>query len=193
VISIRRAVPADAVAIGAVHVAAWRSAYPTILPDAYLARMSVTRQAIGYERSIRRGVSVHVAHNTQSGAQPGAEPGATRPRVVGFATAAPHAHALGDGEIETLYVLDDWRDQGIGRSLMSAVARDLAEAGCASAYCWVLRENPSRWFYRRVGGREVASASVRVAGLDIPQTAYAWNPIAQLFARADGGSGAGQA
>jgi hypothetical protein len=30
-ISIRRARPADAVAIGAVHVAAWRSAYPGIL------------------------------------------------------------------------------------------------------------------------------------------------------------------
>jgi GNAT superfamily N-acetyltransferase len=177
VISIRRAVPADAVAIGAVHVAAWRSAYPTILPDAYLARMSVTRQAIGYERSIRHGVSVHVAHNDQFGGN--------RPRVVGFATGARQAHALGDGEIETLYVLDDWRDQGIGRGLLSAVGRDLADAGCSSAYCWVLRDNPSRWFYRRVGGREVAVATVRVAGMEIPQTAYAWHPIGLLFARAD--------
>ncbi len=180
-IAVRRAIPADAVAIAAVHVAAWRSTYPGILPDAYLARMSVTRQSIGYERSIRRGVSVHIAHNDQFGG--------TRPRVVGFATAAPHAHTLGDGEIETLYVLDDWRDQGIGRALMAAVARDLAAAGCASAYCWVLRDNPSRWFYQHVGGRPAATATVRVAGLAIPQTAFVWDPIDRLFAAAEGAEG----
>ncbi|MBV9785789.1 MAG: GNAT family N-acetyltransferase, partial [Acidisphaera sp.] len=39
-IAIRRARPADAAAIAAVHVAAWRSAYPGILPDTYLARLS---------------------------------------------------------------------------------------------------------------------------------------------------------
>jgi predicted GNAT family acetyltransferase len=183
VITVRRAEPADAVAIAAVHVSAWRSTYPGILPDAYLARMSVTRQAIGYERSIRRGVSVHVAQNSQH-SQNAHLPG--RPRIVGFATGAPHAHTLGDGEIETLYVLDDWRDRGIGRGLMAAVARDLAGTGCGSAYCWVLRDNPSRWFYQRVGGRPAASATVRVAGLAIPQTAFVWDPIDRLFAPAEG-------
>ena len=44
-ISIRRARPSDAISIGAVHVAAWRSAYPGILPDDFLARLSVPRQA----------------------------------------------------------------------------------------------------------------------------------------------------
>ena len=173
-IVIRRAVATDATAIAAVHVAAWRSAYPGILPDAYLAHMSVTRQAIGYERSIRRGVSVHVAAETQ--------PSPARPRVVGFATGAPRAHEMGDGEIETLYVLDDWREQGIGRLLMGAVAHDLAGAGCRSAYCWVLRDNPSRWFYRHIGGREAAAATVRVGGTSIPQTGFAWQPIDLLWA-----------
>jgi len=53
VISIRRARPADAISIGAVHVAAWRSAYPGILPDAFLARLSVPRQAAYYDAAIR--------------------------------------------------------------------------------------------------------------------------------------------
>ena len=176
-IAIKRAVPGDAVAIGAVHVAAWRSAYPGILPDSYLARMSVTRQAIGYERSIARGVSVQVALNDAAGG----------PRVVGFATGARHATSLGDGEIETLYVLDDWRDQGVGRGLLAAVGRDLAGEGCGSAYCWVLRDNPSRWFYAHLGGRAAAHASVRVAGTSIPQTAYAWAAIDRLFAAAASG------
>ena len=53
VIAIRRARPDDAAAIGAVHVAAWRSAYPGILPEAYLARLSARRQAARYEAAIR--------------------------------------------------------------------------------------------------------------------------------------------
>ena len=52
-ISIRRARPSDAISIGAVHVAAWRSTYPGILPDGFLARLSVPRQAAHYDAAIR--------------------------------------------------------------------------------------------------------------------------------------------
>jgi hypothetical protein len=38
-ITIRRARLSDSVPIAAVHVAAWRSTYPGILPDGYLARL----------------------------------------------------------------------------------------------------------------------------------------------------------
>ena len=84
-ITIRRARPADAAAIGVVHVAAWRSAYPGILPDAFLARLSVPRQAVHYDGAIRSGVGVHVA--TASGLDLGGTGGAAR--VVGFVTGGP--------------------------------------------------------------------------------------------------------
>ena len=180
-ITIRRARPTDAAAIGAVHVAAWRSTYPGILPDDYLARLSVPRQAGHYERAIRSGVGVHVA--TASGLDLGPEGGS--PRVVGFATSGPArspaaAEALGEGEIETLYVLDDWRDRGIGRRLMRAAVGHLAAAGCASVFLWVLRDNPSRWFYTRLGGKPAAEAIIQVGGQGVPQTAYVWSPIDKL-------------
>jgi hypothetical protein len=179
VIAIRRARPADAAAIGAVHVAAWRSTYPGILPNAYLSRLSVRRQAAHYEATIRNRLGVHVA--TASGVDAG--PAGGPARVVGFVTDGPAragAHKLGDGEIETLYVLDDWRDRGIGRRLMRAAAEHLAAAGCKSAFLWVLRDNPSRWFYERLGGRVGAEATVRVAGRMIVQTAYVWPDIEKL-------------
>jgi len=178
-IAIRRARPADAAAIGAVHVAAWRSAYPGILPDAFLSRLSVRRQATHYEATIRNRLGVHVA--TASGLDAG--PAGGPARVVGFATSAPArpgAHKMGDGEIETLYVLDDWRERGLGRRLMRAAAAHLAAAGCKSAFVWVLRDNPSRWFYQRLGGRVAAEATVRVAGRMVVQTAYVWPDIEKL-------------
>ena len=105
--------------------------------------------------------------------------------MVGFATSGPArspaaAETLGEGEIETLYVLDDWRDRGIGRRLMRAAAGHLAAAGCASAFLWVLRDNPSRWFYTRLGGKPAAEAMVQVGGQSVPQMAYVWSPIDKL-------------
>ncbi len=87
-----------------------------------------------------------------------------------------HSPLLAEGEVETLYVLDDWRDRGVGRKLMRAAAAWLAEAGCKSCFVWVLRENPSRWFYQRLGGKPTAEAVIQFAGQNVPQTAFVWDP-----------------
>ncbi len=182
-ISLRKARPADAIAIGAVHVAAWRSTYPGILPDTFLANLSVARQAAHYDAAIRGGTGVFVA--TASGAD---VPLGSGPRIVGF-TSAGRARGgeiggrrLGEGEVETLYVLDDWRERGVGRRLMRTAAAHLVETGCKSAYLWVLRDNPSRWFYQRLGGKPLAEAEIKFAGQAVVQTAFVWDPIERLLA-----------
>jgi ribosomal protein S18 acetylase RimI-like enzyme len=190
VIAVRRARPTDAMAIAAVHVAAWRSAYPGILPDTYLANLSVSPQAAYYDAAIRgaAGVFVAVASGTDVPAAPGPGPGSLT-RIIGFGTAG-RARAsgeiggrrLGEGEIETLYVLDDWRERGVGRRLMQASASHLAESGCRSVFLWVLRDNPSRWFYQRLGGKPAAEAAIQFAGRQVIQTAFVWDPIERLLA-----------
>ena len=94
---------------------------------------------------------------------------------------------LGEGEVQTLYVLDDWREHGLGRRLLAAGAAHLKAAGCRSAFLWVLRDNPSRWFYQRLGGRPAAESDTRVAGVAIPQVAFVWDPIDPLLAGAPQG------
>jgi len=182
-ISIRRARPADSIAIGAVHVAAWRSAYPGILPDDFLARLSVPRQSAHYDAAIRSS-STGVFVAAASGAD---VPQGSGSRIIGFATAGrarggEFTRHLGEGEVETLYVLDDWRDRGVGRKLMRVAAGHLAEAGCRSCFVWVLQANPSRWFYQRLGGKAAADAVIQFAGQKVPQTAFVWDPIERLLA-----------
>jgi len=182
-ITVRRARPADAISIGAVHVAAWRSTYPGILPDSFLARLSVPRQAAHYDAAIRSS-STGVFVAAASGAD---VPLGSGSRIVGFATAGrarggEFTRRLAEGEVETLYVLDDWRDRGVGRKLMRAAAAHLAETGCKSCFVWVLRDNPSRWFYQRLGGKPGAEALIQFAGARVPQTAFVWDPIERLLA-----------
>ncbi|MCB8874328.1 GNAT family N-acetyltransferase [Acidisoma silvae] len=171
---VRPARVTDAAGIAAVHVAAWRSAYPGLLPDHTLTHLNQGQQELYYSRLIRSGRIVHVAVPDVD------DP--TRHAVIGFVTASRHPHTvIADGEVETLYVLDDFREQGAGRALMRAAAADLAAEGCASVFVWVLSQNPSRWFYERMGGVRTVEGSVRVGGEMQPQTAFVWNPIGRLL------------
>ena len=166
-VTVGRADPGDADGIARVHVAVWRTAYPGMLPDHTLAALSRPRLAVHYEWAIRRGAGVLVA---RSGAL-----------VVGFATLSRQPPgAPGEGEVETLYVLDDWRERGIGRALMQAAARALRDLGCRSLFLWVLAENPSRWFYERLGGRPALRSTTRVGGVSVPRVAIVWDPIERL-------------
>lgn len=176
-ITIRRARPLDAAGIGAVHVASWRSTYAGVLPERVLTGLSAPRQAGYYERAIRSGGIVHVA--VASGLDAG-RPREREPLVVGFVTARRRRAALAEAEIETLYVLDDYRERGLGRQLMRAAAANLAAKSCNSLFVWVLSDNPARWFYTRLGGKHAADGMVAVGGANVAQTAYRWEPIDTL-------------
>lgn len=172
-ISIRRARSLDAPGIAVVHAATWRNAYAGVLPDKFLARLSVARLTSQYDRMIHMGLGVHVA----VAANP-----FTNPAIIGFTTARRCRNtALGEGEVETLYVLDDWQNQGLGRQLLRASAKHLAGLGCRSTFAWVLRDNPAGFFYQRLGGKRIAHGVTHVGGSAIPQVAYAWDPIETLL------------
>ena len=185
---IRRARPEDAAAIGAVHVAAWRDAYAGLLPDDYLAGLSVTRIAANYHRGLvarRAGEAMFVA---EAGDAQG------RPRVIGFASSGRARRPdLADGEVETLYVLPDWREQGLGRRLLRASSAHLAAIGCATAVIWVLSGNHAQWFYHHLGGKPVRQEEIRVGGRPMQQMAMHWDPIGALLSATATSSGAGRA
>lgn len=180
-ISIRRARAADAPAIGDIHAQVWRSSYAGILPDAYLAGLSATRLAGFYQRAVQDRRDGHAVFVAVAG---GADaPGGGGSTVVGFASGGRARRAGGaEGEVETLYLLEDWRERGAGRRLMRAMGAHLRAVGCRSAMLWVLRDNPSRWFYQRLGGKETAHEGIRVAGQGVEQVAFTWDPIESLLA-----------
>jgi GNAT superfamily N-acetyltransferase len=183
-IAIRRARASDAAAIGALHVAVWRSAYAGILPDAYLAGLSATRLAAAYQRDMfdrRGGYAVFVAVASGDDAPEGSA--AEEATIIGFASCGRSRRGdLADGEVNTLYLDEDYRDRGTGRRLMRAAAAHLRVVGCRSAMVWVLLDNPTQWFYRHLGGRVVARGQTRVGGQTVEQVAMLWEPIDTLLA-----------
>ena len=180
-LTVRRAHAADAEGIAAVHAEVWRNAYAGILPADYLARLSPARLALSYRRSLMRrepghAMFVAVAPDVASGA-----------RTVGFASGGRARRPLPggippQGEVETLYLLEEWREQGVGRRLMRAMAAHLAAIGCRSVFLWALSANPAVHFYRHLGGRLVARERIVFAGAEVEQSAFLWSPIEALLA-----------
>ena len=137
---IRVATPADAAAIARVHVATWRVAYAGLVPDAFLAGLSVPANASRWESLLadpRRRVWV----------AGGAEPS-------GFAAAGPARDAdlpESSGELYALYVLPSAQRRGTGRALAEAALAWWEPTG-RSVSVWTLTDNAAaRAFYAATG------------------------------------------
>jgi ribosomal protein S18 acetylase RimI-like enzyme len=77
----------------------------------------------------------------------------------------------------TLYVAPDWQNQGVGRRLVLAMFGRLVALGHSSAVIWVLRENPARFFYQRLGGKEARRKLLPFNGTEVAASGYGWRDL----------------
>ncbi|MFO1127332.1 MAG: N-acetyltransferase [Rhodospirillales bacterium] len=174
-VHIRPARPSDAEAIAEVHIEAWRSAYPGLVPTVVLVRLSKRAQTREWAQQIaRRGypAGVLVADLAGRGVIGFGSSGRARPTSLAWAA-----------EIYTLYVLPEYQDCGIGRALLLGLFQGLADRGLTSALVWVLKDNPARFFYEAMGGRRVAERDEHLWNTIVPQAAYAWDDVRLLAER----------
>jgi ribosomal protein S18 acetylase RimI-like enzyme len=170
-IMVRPARPEDARGIAGLDVETWRATYAGVLSLDYLVGLSERRREAGWRSVIlREPRDVRVAVDADG-------------VIVGFGSCGPNR---GDrsftGEVFTLYVAPDWQNQGIGRRLLIALFRRLVAAGRQSAILWVLRDNPSRFFYERLGGRHIRRKPLVVGGAAIEAIAYGWPDLPGFLA-----------
>jgi ribosomal protein S18 acetylase RimI-like enzyme len=181
-ITIRPARPDDAAAIARTDVETWQAAYAGILGTPYLAGLTTGRREIGWGHVIRRSPNdVQVAVNAAG-------------EVIGFGSCGT---SRGDpdfpAEVFTLYVAPDWQNQGVGRRLLLAMFRRLVAQGHKAAIIWVLRENPARFFYQRLGGQEVRRKLLPFNGAEVPASGYGWADLPGYLAASARMSGESEA
>lgn len=156
--------PEDARAIAEVHVAAWRETYAGLIPDRALDTLSVPERTALWRRVLDGGGWVLVARDGG--------------RIVGFASGGPARDPDADattGEIVALYLLKTHHGRGTGRALFTAACRRLAREGCRALRLWVLAGNPTRGFYRHIGGRPDKAEDDRIAGTRVQAVRYVWD------------------
>jgi ribosomal protein S18 acetylase RimI-like enzyme len=173
--TIRQARLADARAIGRIEVETWRSTYAGMLPDRVLLNMSEQRQTASWAGFLRhRPGDVYVAERRSAS-----------PRIRGFGNCGPQRDpGFGfAGEVYTLYVAPDAQGAGLGRQLLLALFTRLLHCGHRSALIWVVRANPARFFYERLGGKLVLHRSIPLGGEPVEAVGYGWRDLAALLDR----------
>lgn len=145
-VSVRTAWTADAEAIAAVQVRAWREAYAALLPSDLLAELEPAPIAARWNASLDK-------------------PGDARNRVLvaleratvrGFAVTGPctdpDADPMAHGEIAELTVEPSQRGAGHGSRLLQACADTLRADGFRQARAWLIStDDPARLFLTQAG------------------------------------------
>ena len=172
-IHIRQATPADASAIARVHVDSWRSSYVDIVPQEILSGLSYDERETlwdGILNPSRTDVHCFVAE-TRDG------------RIIGFACggAATENSQDYEGEIYSIYLLQEYQRMGLGRGLLLSAAAGLRNDGISSLLLWVFEDNHgARQFYEQLGGEVIDSKAVRFGDVELVEVAYGWKDIKRL-------------
>ena len=160
---IRRALAADAEAVGRIHIESWNVAYRGIMPDEVIARTDV-------------------AYRTKFWAERIADPDwpvfliEEQGEAVAFCQMIPSRDADDDatrvGHITSLHVLPHLRGRGYGGMLIDHVFAELRRRGFAEVTLWVLEENQSaRRFYEKCGFRQ-DTGTRRYPKTNVPEVRY---------------------
>ena len=165
----------DAGPIARVQVDTWRTTYAGIVPTEYLAGLSYRDRESKWTDILSAGrpAESNFVAETDGG------------EVVGFAGGGPEREGTPTfrGELYAIYLLEEYRRAGVGRRLVSAVARRLLVDGVRSMLVWVLEDNrPACIFYESLEGSRVDRQTITIGGADLAEAAYGWSDIAGLAA-----------
>ena len=175
-IAIRAARPADAAAIGRIHVESWRESYRGLLSQNLLESVSAVVRAAMWRGAWEneRPILLFVAQQASGDLVGFAGGGSSR------AASLPH-----DAEVYVIYVLRAAQRRGCGRRLMAALADALHARGFKSLYLWVLEENMgARRFYERLGGILVGEKTEVHGDQEFREVAYGWDRLESLCSAA---------
>lgn len=169
---IRPARVEDAGTIARIHVDGWRETYAGIIPDDVLAGLDVTEKSEMWTKAL---------------ASPDLDAfvgGTGEDKLTGFACCRERVNVPDafEGEFQAIYVLKAGQGIGLGRGLMTAMARALATRGFRSAALRVARRNaPACAFYAHLGGIEAGEGVHQVGATGIDEIIFGWSEISVLL------------
>jgi ribosomal protein S18 acetylase RimI-like enzyme len=170
---IRCAQPRDAAQIAQVHLESWKTTYPGIIPDAYIASLNAqTGQQHWQQRIEENVIDIFVAQQREDNSS-----------IFGFICGGQIREAIDsyDGELHAIYLLKQCQQQGAGRALVCTLAATLQNKGFKSMIVWALQDNPAVEFYKRLGAIPLTTKTINIGGKDLTDLALGWPSLTSLL------------
>ncbi|EEK53056.1 GNAT family N-acetyltransferase [Bacillus sp. ISTL8] len=170
-LKIRKVSKQDIEVVAKVYVDGWKTTYRGLVPDQYLDKLSYEEAEKRWNQFLDKENEsfIYVAMNDKG-------------KIVGFASGRSNEEKHFTGELYALYLLQDCRAFGVGRQLLSAVARHFKESGIHSMLVWGMEQNKSGLgFYKRMSGKEYIRRTSTFGETVVDDVAYGWNDISVLY------------
>lgn len=169
-VKIRRAQPGDQTGIAHVHVESWRSTYKGIVSDKVLENLSMEEREKSWKQAIEMNQILYVALNDKE-------------EIVGFATGGKSRSTEYpyDGELYAIYLLEEYQQQGIGRRLINSISNELKLLNYQSMIVWVLRDNPSKQAYEKLGAKVFDSKEIQIGRDSLVEDVLVWETMDQFI------------
>jgi len=172
-ITIREARIEDAAGMAKVHVDSWRTTYAGIVPGAYLARLSYAGRENLWHDILGNASSNQyrfVAVNDEG-------------QIVGFVSGGPKRSGdpIYQAELYSIYLLQEYQGQGIGRQLTRRLVEAFLRSGITSMLLWVFADDPACRFYEALGGQRLRVEQANFDGILVDEVAYGWLDIGVIL------------
>ncbi|MED4072237.1 GNAT family N-acetyltransferase [Priestia endophytica] len=168
---IRKASERDIKEIAKIYVDSWRTTYDGLVPRAFLDGLSYETSQHKWQSFSKDQVNetfMYVAVDDME-------------KVVGFAAGRCMLYNKREGELYALYLLDQCQGQGVGRSLVKAVADHFIQNDVSSMFVWVMKNNRAgRGFYRSLKGTYTKGRQSEFGGYVVEDEAYKWDDLSLL-------------
>ena len=164
---IRKANLEDAQGIANVHVDTWRTTYEGIIPTKFLNELAYDERKKSWENNIMRAENVVFVVENEDG------------QIIGFADTSRRENNLELNTIDltSLYLLEAYQGNGIGKLLMKALFEHYKNQGYDKVYVDVLADNKTRYFYEYFGAKVVKNITIKIGGKILDETIYVWESV----------------
>jgi GNAT superfamily N-acetyltransferase len=171
--TIRLADPSDAAAIARLHAASWQTAYRGILRDDFLSGPVLSnRRELWDARFAQPSAADQIVLVDDCAGE-----------IQGFACAFLDADPDWGTLLDNLHVIPNLKGKGLGRRLLSEVARRvLLRASASRLHLWAYEQNlGARRFYERLGGKITARVTEPAPdGSEVNAVRYCWSDLSGL-------------
>lgn len=151
--TIRKATLSDALSIAKVHVQSWHETYESIVNTEILNELSVENKTLLWHKVIQDlNQEVLVFEEND--------------KVLGFADFYFHPQES-FGEIRAIYLLKSIQGKGIGSDLIKRGLALFQKNGYREVHIEVFDQNPSRYFYERLGAKCIDMEDASDYGKDL--------------------------
>ncbi|MEX0291514.1 MAG: N-acetyltransferase family protein [Flavobacteriaceae bacterium] len=169
----REATKTDAENIALLHAANWQLNYRGILDDYYLDhQVEADRRKVWSERLSTPDNTMYIVLAEEEG------------MLIGFGCIFLEESETYGAYLDNLHVLADYSGRGIGKVLMSLLARKvIAKEGRNDMYLWVLRDNKGAIrLYEKLKGERKEQVTEKEIGNDpVEKIRYYWPDVSDLI------------